>query len=293
MTRKYPALVLGAFAALGFQACNGTTGSQTGVPIAGEGENALKRVFVVIFENTNAADALKQPFMKELATQGAYLDQMYALGRPSQANYIGLTSGSTQGVATNSNVDLNVSNLADLLEAKGKTWRAYNEGYPGNCYTGATWGTYARKHEPFMSYTNIRTNPARCANIVDSDTLDQDIASGNLPDFSFYVPDSNNSGHDTGVAYADAALRERFEPLINDPNFMDGTLFIVTFDESGADATNHIYTSFYGASVIPGKVSTTKYTLYSLLRTIEETFALGTLGRNDATAAPITGIWAN
>jgi hypothetical protein len=43
--------------------------------------------------------------------------------------------------------------------------------------------------------------------------------------------------------------------------------------------------------VIPGAVSDTRYDHYDLLRTIEALLGLGTLGRHDATASPITGIW--
>ncbi len=69
-------------------------------------------------------------------------------------------------------------------------------------------------------------------------------------------------------------------------------LFIVTFDEGrGWWRRNHIYTVVYGDRMIPGSVSDTRYDHYSLLRTTEEIFGLGTLGQNDSKASAITGIW--
>jgi hypothetical protein len=37
-----------------------------------------------------------------------------------------------------------VSNIADLLEAQGLTWKAYMDAYPGNCNPSASVGTYYR-----------------------------------------------------------------------------------------------------------------------------------------------------
>jgi len=46
-----------------------------------------------------------------------------------------------------------------------------------------------------------------------------------------------------------------------------------------------------GDSVLSGSVSKTAYNHYSLLRTIEDEFRLGTLGQNDASAFSIVGVW--
>jgi hypothetical protein len=43
--------------------------------------------------------------------------------------------------------------------------------------------------------------------------------------------------------------------------------------------------------VRPGAVSQKYYNHYSLLRTVEDNFALGTLGQGDASAHPVQDIW--
>lgn len=254
------------------------------------GVPTFKKVFVVILENTDAEEALKQPFLANLAHQGATLNNYHAITHPSQPNYIALTSGNTY-VQGSELADLDVKNLADLLEDAGKTWRSYAEDYPGHCFTGATSGSYARKHQPFISYKDIQSIPSRCANIVPASRLEADIAAGNLADFTLYVPDLENDGHNTSVAYADQWLSKTFGPMLKDPRFMKDMLLIVTFDEGGRTGDNQIYISFNGPSVAPGKSSGTRYDTYSLLRTIEEGFGLGSLGQNDAKATAITGIW--
>src|SRR5215212_7313065 len=59
----------------------------------------VKRIFVVILENTDAAVAERLPFISQLAAGGAILLNYHALTHPSQPNYIALASGSTQGVS--------------------------------------------------------------------------------------------------------------------------------------------------------------------------------------------------
>lgn len=262
---------------------NGTTTSQTAV------DPSQKHVFMIVLENTDAASAIQQPFLSQLAAQGALLTNYSAITNPSQPNYIGLTSGGTWGIADDNNHTVDVRHIGNLIEEKGLTWKSYAEGYPGGCNLSANVGTYYRKHEPFLSYTNVQTDPTRCAKVVNSSEFSTDLAAGNLPNFSLYIPDINNDGHDTGVAYADNWLSSTFSTLIKDPNFMKNNLFIVTFDE-GSQA-NQVYTVLYGDSVKAGAQSAQATGHYGLLATIEQYLGLGSLGQADATAQPITGIW--
>ena len=200
-----------------------------------------------------------------------------------------MISGGLQGVKGDQNININALHLGDLLEAKGKTWKNYAEGYPGNCFSGATAGRYVRKHVPFISFINVQQDARRCANIVPASQFATDIANGTLPDFSFYSPDLDNDGHDTGLAYADGALKRIFGPLIDNADFMDGMLLIVTFDEDDHTQGNKIYTALIGGGFEPGTQDNTRYNHYSLLRTIEDGFGLGSLHLNDETATPIGG----
>ena len=248
------------------------------------------RAIFVLFENTNYEDAARQPFFKALNDSGAHLSKLTALTHPSQGNYIALTSGSLNGVSGDGKFDLNVDSIADLLEAKNLTWKVYAEGFPGNCFKGASSGLYARKHNPYMSYLNINSNPSRCANIVEASQFDRDAANETLPNYVFYIPNNKNSGHDTNVAYADKWYGQKFSRYVSDPNFMNNTVLISTFDENGGGGKNQIYTSIVGPTVKPG-VYGESLTLYSLLRLIELNWNLGNLGKQDATANPVPNIW--
>ena len=252
---------------------------------------SFKKVMIVIFENKDFSTVDSQPFFSMLAKGGATLTQFVGEAHPSQGNYFALTSGSLDGVRDDNTVNVNVFNIVDSLERNGKSWRAYVQGFPGNCYTGGSLGKYARKHNPFISYVDIQTNPARCSKIVEASELTQDIAHGMIPDYSFYVPDLNNDGHDTSAAYANQWFSNTFGPLIQDPHFMQDMLLIATFDESESQSGNHTFTALYGNSVIPGSTVNTVTDHITLLRTIEDALGLGTLGPGDSSVAPLTGIW--
>lgn len=251
----------------------------------------FQKTLWIVLENTNTSVALKQPFLNELTTRGAFLQNMNGVTHPSQGNYIAMIAGSTLGVFGDGNTDLNATHLGDLLEARGLSWKVYAEGFPGNCFLGATSGKYARKHVPFMSFTNVSTNPKRCANIVDDTQFDKDLAADALPNFALYVPNLDNDGHDTGASAADTFMSQRFGKLLKDENFLKNTLVVVTFDESATYFGNSIYTTLIGSGIKPGSKNNQRLDHTNLLRMVEDEWVLGNLGRSDQSALPIDGIW--
>lgn len=251
----------------------------------------IKHVVIIVFENTSSAAAKNQPYFKSLMSRGAFLSQYYAITHPSQPNYLALVGASTFKVTDDANYDINAKHIGNLLETKGYTWKSYAEAYPGDCYLGAIKDTYYRKHEPFMSFINVSTDPKECKNILPGKQFFADLAANQLPTYSLYVPDINNDGHDKGVAFSDKWLSNTFGAIFNDPKVMKDTLFILTFDEDDWSDNNKVYTVFLGAAVKEGANSSSKYNHYSTVRTIEDIFGLESLGTNDRKATPISDIW--
>ncbi len=251
----------------------------------------FRKVMIVIFENTDFEKALARPFFKSFAARGALLTDYHGVAHPSQPNYVALIAGDTLGVIDDAHYDLDGRQLGDLLTAKGRSWGVYAENLRGVCARADRQGLYRRKHEPFISFMSVQKDAKACARIKPAAALDADIKAGRVPDFSLYIPNMNDDGHDTGAAYADKWFARRFGPLLKDPRFMKGMLVVATFDEDDKREVNHIYTALVGAGVKPGSVSGARYDHYSLLRTVEDAFDLGTLGRNDAKAARIEGVW--
>jgi len=257
----------------------------------GRGIDAVKRVFIVVLENENFDNAFVQPTLASIADRGALLGAYYAVAHPSQPNYLALVGGATF-VTGSDPVTLPFAHLGDLLDERGVSWKAYAEDFPGNCFLGVGSGLYVRRHVPFLSFADVQSDPVRCGRVVPATQLDADLAGRNLPRFAMYVPNLNDDGHNTSVAVADAWLRARFEPLLANPEFTAGMLFIVVFDEGRPAGPNRVYCAFLGAGVRPGSVAFTPYDHYDLLRTIEEIFHTGSLHRLDESAKVITGVWA-
>ena len=268
---------------------------------------AFKKVVLVIFENQNYEKALSQSVFADLAKKGALLTKYHAISHPSLPNYLALISGDTQGIDDDAIYNLNARHIGDLLEEKGKTWKNYAEDYPGNCYLEAQKGRYARKHTPFLSFTNITKTP-RCNHIVDATQFLIDLKNNQLPDFSFYTPNMDDDGHDTQIAFSAKWFDTTFLSYLKEPGFKD-VLLIVTFDENSCphvtknalkkqmglsyceEDSNQVYTVLYGPPVKAGAQSELNYDHYSLLHTIEMGLGLGNLGKKDANANIIKGIW--
>src|SRR4051812_32091038 len=141
------------------------------------------------------------PYINSLATNGAYLSQSYGTHRPSQPNYIALFSGSNQGVTSNDDVNLgNIANLGSQLIAKGKSFINYSEGLPYAGYTGSTSGSYARKHNPSVSFSNVPATSNQPFTAFPSDFT-------KLPTVSFVVPNLDNDSHDGTVGESDVWLQ--------------------------------------------------------------------------------------
>jgi hypothetical protein len=245
-----------------------------------------QRMVVVVLENRNLADVQANPYFASLAARGRLLTNYLTIANPSQPNYVALNFGDTMGVTDNALVDIPGRNIVDLLEEGGVSWRTYHEAYPGGCYAGyyPSGNTlYARKHNAFISADTVRNNSARCAKIVDGLAFDADVASGTLPRYSLYAPDENNSSHDTTIAYAANWLSAWLEPKLSNPSLAD-VLWVITWDEGEDNGPVPISTILIGPGITPGTTDGAAYTHYSLLRTTQAFFGLGSLGRNDAAA---------
>ncbi|TPX51014.1 hypothetical protein CcCBS67573_g10056 [Chytriomyces confervae] len=250
---------------------------------------AINSVMTIVLENQDTSTILADSYMgSTLVKKGYLLNNFYGVTHPSQPNYIAMISGSRNLCLLDFDCKIGANSIVDLLEQKGKTWKSYQESYPGNCFTGTSSGTYRRKHNPFMSFDNIRGNPTRCANIVNSDQLSRDAAAGKLPNYIFYTPDMNNDGHDTSASYASNWLKTFLEPKLVDPAYAN-VLFHVVFDESETYfGPNHIYSILLGKGIKGvGLVDNAHYDHYSFLATLEGIFDLGNLGKHDKDAVRI------
>ncbi len=263
--------------------CSGLTFSLLALPLAAQTDAppAFSKVVVIIFENTEFEEILGNPdapFFNQLAGQYGLAVNYFGIAHPSLPNYLATIGGDTFGI-TEDCEDLNVcnrpepfpSNLADQIEASGRTWVAYMEDMPETCYIGSV-DLYAQRHNPFIYFDTIRLSPGRCANIQPYDPA------GPLADFTWITPNLCNDMHDCDIPAGDAWLQSVVPTILAQPDFQpggSGVLFI-TFDEGFI--RNRVATLVIGPLVKQGYQSAVSQNHYSLLRTIEESWGLQLLG---------------
>ena len=248
----------------------------------------FKHLVVVMLENHGYSQVIgsaSAPYINQLAAEGANFTKASAETHPSQPNYLALFSGSTQGMTSDACPNtFTTPNLAQGLIAAGKTFSGYVDALPAAGATVCTSGNYARKHAPWVNFSNVP------ASVTKSFTSFPQ-AGGNfagLPDVSFVIPDLCNDMHNCSVATGDAWLKAHLSAYATWATSND-SLLIVTFDENEGTAGNGIPMIFVGAHVTPGNYSET-INHYSVLRMLEDEYGLPHNG-GAATATPITGIW--
>jgi phosphatidylinositol-3-phosphatase len=244
----------------------------------------FSHVFTIVLENRSAAnvlDSAQAPYLNQLVARYGVADAYQGVAHPSQPNYLALFSGSTQGVTDDAQHDLVAPTIADQLDAAGRSWRVYAENVPTGCFTGLKAdggpdgnGTYARKHDPAISFTSISGSPTRCANIRPMSGFDPAAA-----DYSFIVPNLCNDAHDCPLSTADDWLRNLVPRILDSPAWKDGGVLFITFDEAdGQDRqANRVATLVIAPSVVPGTRSSVPHTHYSLLRTVQDGLGLDCL----------------
>ncbi len=123
---------------------------------------AFSHIFTIVLENkeyTTIIGKSDTPYLNSLVSIYGLATQYYAIGHPSLPNYMALTGGSTFGITSDCTTCFqHAQNLADQIEASGRSWKAYMENMPSPCYIGdSPDGLYVQKHNPFLYYDMICT----------------------------------------------------------------------------------------------------------------------------------------
>ena len=251
-------------------------------------------IYLIMMENKESTQIIGSghaPYINSLIQQYGVAKNYTGVTHPSQPNYLALWAGSTFGVSDDSIHNLTGMTLADQLEAANMTWRLYAENYPvgtsnaaPTCYTAANanggtdgGGSYARKHNPAISFTNLSGDLQRCSQHI-TNLSHFDAAAAN---FSFIVPNLCHDMHDCPVQQGDSWLQQWLPAnILNTSTWKNSNCVVfITWDEG--NSTNG------GGGIVPlivvshrtpaGYVSNAPYNHYSLLHTIEDAWGLSCL----------------
>ena len=153
------------------------------------------QLVVVLMENKNL-DEVYGPaaYMTQLADLYSFSEGWASITNPSQPNYIAILGGSTFGVNGDGNqLNLNHPTMVDILENTSKTWKAFAEDASGSgCSINPPRG---EDHFPFLSYTTITNNSARCANLLPGSYNEVISAFNAGTNFIWLTPNDCNNMH--------------------------------------------------------------------------------------------------
>jgi hypothetical protein len=191
---------------MGAQAFAGTRATST----ATAGHSArLDRIFVIMLENHSQSSVIgnkNAPFINNLAKHNAMADHYYGVTHPSMPNYIAAIAGDNFGIQDDEDenvVNLDRKNLVDQLEAHSVRWAAYMETLPPDKLArywpqksdGTDIKLYAKKHNPFVLFDDVKNNPKRMSHVRDYSRMATDLNKRNAPQFVWISPNQCNDMH--------------------------------------------------------------------------------------------------
>jgi acid phosphatase len=184
------------------------------------------------------------PYLNGLANQYGLATNYFANTHPSIGNYFMLTTGEV--ITNNDGYGGTVSqdNIVREFSTAGVSWKAYAESLPSVGYLGGDFYPYAKHHNPFAYFTDVRNNSVQASNLVPFfPQFSADLAAGTLPQYSFILPNLQDDAHDCPVGSttctdtqkltnADNWLKTNIDPLIRSSLFQTDGLLVIVFDEA-------------------------------------------------------------
>jgi phosphatidylinositol-3-phosphatase len=240
---------------------------------------------VIVMENRSYSDIIGNPaapFLSSLAKEGASFTQSFAIRHPSEPNYLALFSGSTHGVTSDSCPHtFGGRNLGSELRAAHDSFVGYSESLPARGFPGCESGNYARKHSPWVNFSDLPGS-------INRPLSELPAKFSHLPTLSFIIPNLQHDMHNGTIAEADHWLKQRLGRFIRAARRENG-LVVITWDEDDGSHANKIPTIMIGANVRPGRYAE-HINDYTVLRTLQAMYGLKPIGHS-ANRKPIVNIW--
>jgi len=204
-----PAVLLAAGALLVLTATAGASASPDPDNGGHHPSTRFDHIFVIMLENhsqSSVIDDPNAPFLTGLAHTYAMADHYFGVTHPSMPNYLAAIGGDTYGIQDDEDanvVNLDRANLVDQLDAHHLGWNAYLETLPANkldrygpsLADGTQVKLYAKKHNPFVLFDDVKNDPTRMSHVRDYTQLSADLNSGPAPQFVWISPNQCNDMH--------------------------------------------------------------------------------------------------
>jgi hypothetical protein len=264
---------------------------------------------IIMVENKDPSDIVGNkhaPYINRLIRTYGFASNYYGVTHPSLPNYLSLIAGTFLNTWDDWDGNrYNARTVADELEARHLTWKAYMGGLPSTGFTGDMYPArnpiYESKHDPFVLMRSIRNSPSRRRNIVNDAQIYRDLKGRSLPTLSFISPDLCHDMHgiigsgspcparaNRLIAAGDSYLSHLIPAIMRSRQWTgDSTIFLL-WDEAekaitgccldpkgdGGGRTIAIVISRQGPRHFR---SATAYNHYSVLKTLQDVWGLGCL----------------
>lgn len=267
-----------------------------------------RHIWVITEENHSYEVVMgnsKMPYYNSLAAKYGLANAYYSEEHNSISALMWLQAGQPITGNNTTTTCYDVNNIARQLIAHGYKWRSYQEDLPYAGFTGVSYGSYVRRHNPIIDFTDTCA-AGQSDNSVPYSQLATDIQNNDTPNYAYITPNLTNDAHNGTLAAADLWLSEHVPAILALPEFRhggDGLLFIV-WDEADlkSDGYNQdsrctativgncggrVATLVIGPQVKPGYKSPVRYDHANLLRTICDAMGLSECPGAAAVANPM------
>ena len=263
---------------------------------------------IIVIEENHGYDQImgsdSAAYINKLACEGAVFTDAHGITHPSQPNYLGIFSGTTQGVTGDQclqdSTSFTTPNLAEALIKNNYSFKGFGETMPSTgflkCYYKKSEIThqmlYGRKHCPWVDWLGDKENQIPTSLSQPMTEFPKNF--NELPTVAFVIPDMDNDMHNiTGpgnlaaIARGDRWLKKNLSAYVKWAK-THNSLLILTYDEDEFTAQNQIPTIFIGANIKPGTYHE-KIDHYTVLQTLEAMYGLDFTHNKDAFV--IKDIW--
>jgi hypothetical protein len=250
---------------------------------------SIKTVFIILLENhdwSTIKSSANCPYINNsllpIASYSGLLTTMPGI-HPSEPNYLWLEAGTNFGVLHDSDPahdhQASTNHLVTLLNKAGISWRAYQEDINGLYCPVANTNEYAVRHNPFVYFDDVRSDPAYCvAHIRPYTELAGDLRSNTVARYNFLTPNLCHDMHDLcgGTSTrinGDNWLAAEVPKILNSTAYKDRGALFITWDEGSNQSDGPL-----GMIVLSplakghGYTNSIRYTHSSTLRTMQEIF---------------------
>lgn len=146
-----------------------------------------------------------------------------------------------------------------------------------------------------MSYNSATGDIDRLAKAKNLTMFYEELDNGTLPQWLWITPNMTSNGHDSSITVAGQWAKDFLDPLLANDNFnINRTLIVLTWDEcENYLLENRVLALLLGSAVPDTLVNTTdstEFSHYSLSKTAQDNWGLGSLGKNDVDATSLATV---